>query len=263
MYFTASKVLWILAAPLNALVLLGLAGLVLLLTRFRRTGWWLVATCLGGIIVLGTLPVGTLLYRGLEDAVPRWQDDGRPIAGVIVLGGVFDAQTSDYRRQLTFADTGERLTAMATWVRNRPDLPVVFTGGAGNLVGTVPSEGEVLQRFVGELGIAQGRVLFETRSRNTVENALFTRDLLKPRPGDRFVLVTSAAHMPRALGIFRQAGLDVLPWPVDYRSRPLDDGVFSTNLVEGLSRVDLSLREWIGVVAARLLGQTPSLLPRP
>ncbi len=263
MYFLASKLLWFVAAPLNVLLLAAMAGVLLGLTRFRRTGWWLTLGSLVSIIALGMLPVGSLLLRGLEDAVPAWRDDGGPVAGIIVLGGGFDGSVALYRNQFSINEAGERLTAMASLARQRPDVPVVFTGGSGRLGERGPGEAGALKPFLAELGLPEGRVILEGASRNTLENALFTRDLLKPRPGDRFILVTSAAHMPRSVGLFRAAGFTVLPWPVDYRTSAIADDPISFSVAGGLSRLEAAVREWIGLIAARALGQTKELFPSP
>ena len=263
MYFLASKLLWFLTAPLNALVLLAFGGVLLGLTRWRRLGWWVALASLSAILVIGTLPLGKLVLRPLEERFAPWRDDGGPVAGIIVLGGAFDATVAEYRGQFAVNDAGERITAMAALARRRPDVPVVFTGGSGRLVVTETGEAEALGRHLGELGIGEGRIILESQSRNTRENALASFDLLKPRSGDRFILVTSAFHMPRSVGLFRAAGFTVLPWPVDYRTAsPASDGV-SFSIVGGFADLELAIREWIGLAAARAIGHSKDLYPAP
>lgn len=263
MYFLASKLLWFLTAPLNALVLAAFAGVLLGLTRWRRAGWWIALVSLSAILVIGTLPVGKLALRPLEERFVPWRDDGGPVAGVIVLGGAFDGTVAQYRGQFTVNDAGERLTAMAALARQRPDVPVIFTGGSGRLIVNEIGEADALRPHLGELGLSEGRILLESQSRNTRENALATFELLKPRPGDRYILVTSAFHMPRSVGLFRAAGFTVLPWPVDYRTAsPRDDGVVFS-IVGGFSDLELAIREWIGLAAARALGHSRNLYPAP
>ena len=104
----------------------------------------------------------------------------------------------------------------------------------------------------------------ERRSRNTQENAEFSKAIAKPSDGERWLLVTSAFHMPRSVGLFRKAGFAVEPYPVDWRvgstAKLLN---FSPLAVEGLERTDTAVREWIGLVAYWITGKIDALLPGP
>jgi uncharacterized SAM-binding protein YcdF (DUF218 family) len=121
-----------------------------------------------------------------------------------------------------------------------------------------------VSRFLQDAGVAADRIIVEGRSRNTHENAVFTRDIVKPKPGDRWYLVTSAYHMPRSMGLFRKAGFDVTAYPVDYRTRgPQDLTRLFERIPGGLARTDLGANEWIGLVAYRLLGRIDDVLPAP
>ena len=118
--------------------------------------------------------------------------------------------------------------------------------------------------FFGQQGLDLRRITFEDRSRNTVENALFSKALVQPKPGERWLLVTSAHHMPRSVGVFRAAGFPVEAFPVDYRTRGAIDLLrpFST-LGDGLRRTDTAMREWVGLLVYRLSGRTEALFPAP
>jgi uncharacterized SAM-binding protein YcdF (DUF218 family) len=115
-----------------------------------------------------------------------------------------------------------------------------------------------------ELGVPESQMIFEAGARNTYENALFTQALVQPRADQRWLLVTSAWHMPRAMGIFRALGMKPIAWPVDYRTsgtaddwRPPGDGS------RALRNVEAGLREWVGLLVYRLTGKTDALLPAP
>jgi uncharacterized SAM-binding protein YcdF (DUF218 family) len=105
--------------------------------------------------------------------------------------------------------------------------------------------------------------MLETRSRNTFENAVFTKAMVNPKPGERWLLVTSAQHMPRAVGCFRQAGFEVEAYPVAWRTRPRGRITFAGTLSGGLNTLDLATHEWIGLIAYRLTGRSGELLPAP
>ena len=112
-------------------------------------------------------------------------------------------------------------------------------------------------RFVARLGLAAGRVTVEDQSRNTVENAVFSKQMAAPKPGERWLLVTSAYHVPRSMGIFRMAGFPVEAYPVDWRTRGAEDALrpFPT-LAEGLRRTDTAVREWAGLIVYWLSGRS-------
>jgi uncharacterized SAM-binding protein YcdF (DUF218 family) len=104
----------------------------------------------------------------------------------------------------------------------------------------------------------------ERRSRNTLENAEFTKALLAPKAGERWLLVTSAFHMPRSVGLFRKAGFAIEPYPVDWRVGGRGD-LFALNNIalDGLGRTDTAMREWMGLIAYRATGKIDELLPGP
>jgi uncharacterized SAM-binding protein YcdF (DUF218 family) len=114
------------------------------------------------------------------------------------------------------------------------------------------------------LGVAPGRIIAEDRSRTTAENAVFTKALIEPKPSERWLLVTSAHHMPRAIGAFRQAGFPVEAYPVDWRTRgPVDFVRAFSSLGDGLRRTDTAMREWVGLLVYWLTGRSTELFPRP
>jgi uncharacterized SAM-binding protein YcdF (DUF218 family) len=126
------------------------------------------------------------------------------------------------------------------------------------------TEAEFAARVLESFGIPYGRVLLEDRSRNTVENAVFSKAMAQPKPGERWLLVTSAFHLPRAMGIFRKAGFEVEAYPVDWRTRGWEDALrpFPT-MGEGLRRADIAVREWVGLLMYWLTGQSTGLFPGP
>jgi uncharacterized SAM-binding protein YcdF (DUF218 family) len=105
--------------------------------------------------------------------------------------------------------------------------------------------------------------VIERDSRNTDENARFTKALMKPQPGETWVLITSARHMPRSVGIFRKEGWRVLAYPVDYLTpRSVGFGV-GFGLASGLAAVDTAAYEWFGLVYYRLSGRIDAFFPGP
>ncbi|WP_295555030.1 YdcF family protein [uncultured Hyphomicrobium sp.] len=267
MPFTLSKILGLLVLPSSIAVLLILSGLWMM--RRGEAGRLARRLATAGVLVLlvgGFAPVGNLLVLPLEQrfaGVPVPAADDR-VDGIILLGGFEDGWVSSGRGGLGLNEAGERITEGLRLALRHPQAKVVFTGGVGGLLSRDQEATQPVAKFLMDAGVARDRIVLESRSRNTYENALFTRDLVKPQAGERWYLVTSAYHMPRAMGLFRRAGFDVVAYPVDYRTRgPEDLTRFFERIPQGLLRLDLGTNEWIGLVAYRALGRIDELFPGP
>lgn len=266
MPYTLAKILALLAQPSSVAVFaLGLGVWLLARGRAPRLGRVLAWGGLALILLGGFTPLGNLLILPLEQrfaSVPPPQA-GERVDGIILLGGFEDAHVSNGRGGLGLNEAAERVTEGLRLALRHPEAKVVFTGGAGGLFATAEASGPV-GAFLSEAGVAPDRLILENRSRNTYENAVFTRELVAPEPGARWLLVTSAYHMPRAMGLFRKAGFDVVAYPVDYRTRgPEDLTRFFSRIPQGLMRLDVAANEWLGLIAYRALGRIDTLFPAP
>ncbi|PJG54475.1 hypothetical protein CVM73_14665 [Bradyrhizobium forestalis] len=264
LFFVLSKTLGTALLPINLLVELGILSVVLMATRFAALGRRLAVTTLVLMALAAFSPLGNLLIYPLESRFPAWDPSRGAPDGIIVLGGSVDTDLSAAHRTPVVAHAADRLFAPAELARRYPNARIVFTGGTANLVSTEAKEADYSAPILENLGIAKERLILERNSRNTWENAIFTRKLVSPKPGERWLLVTSAFHMPRSMGIFRKAGFDVEAYPVDWRMGGRDDLFSFTNMgADGLGRTEVAVREWIGLVAYRLMGRTGELLPGP
>ena len=250
--------------PINLLVELGIISVVLMATRYAGLGRKLAATTLILLALAAFSPLGNLLLYPLESRFPPWDPSRGAPDGIIVLGGSVDTDLSAAHHTPVVPHAADRLFASAELARRYPNARIVFTGGTANLVATDAREADYSAPILENLGIPKDRLILERNSRNTWENAIFTKQLVRPKPGERWLLVTSAFHMPRSMGIFRTAGFDVEAYPVDWRMGARDDLFSFTNIgADGLGRTDVAVREWIGLVAYRLMGRTGELLPGP
>lgn len=264
MFFIVSKMLGFFVEPSNFIATICTIGIALVLLNRQRAGTLLVSFGVLLFLVFGYSPISNVLMLTLTERFPKWQDDGRAPDGVIVLGGAIDADSSAARGSLEINGSGERVTAMLELARRYPNARIVFTGGPSSLFETTLSEaplaGDLLKRF----GVAADRIVLENDSRTTEENAAFTARLVKPKPGERWLLVTSAWHMPRSIGVFRKAGFDVEAYPVDWRTRGWVDATETFDTASsGLGRADAALHEWVGLVSYWLAGRTSALFPAP
>ena len=263
MFFYLAKILGFFALPSNLLITLALVGVALMGTKLARTGRRLVVVCLILLATIGLLPVGTALQLVLEERFPPWDAARGAPDGIIVLGGGIVSDLSAARGQAVFGRSGERLTAIAALAQRYPAARIVFTGGSSNLLFRDAIEADYALAVLQQLGVARERIVLEIRARNTAENATFTAALVNPQPGQRWLLVTSAAHMPRAVGAFRRAGFPVEAYPVDWRTSGLQDLMSIGPFAGGLRRADAAVYEWAGLVVYWITGRTSALFPRP
>ena len=264
MFFILSKTLGFFALASNFLISIGLIGLILLCTRFVRLASWLVVTCVVLIAIAGFSPLGNVLMLPLEQRFPPWDASRGPPAGIVVLGGAISPDVSMARGAVALNDAAERITVTAELARRYPDARIIFSGGTGSLMADAPAEAPVAVKELVALGVAHDRITAEEQSRNTIENAVFSQLLADAKPGERWLLVTSAFHMPRAMAAFRASGFAVEAYPVDWRTRgPVDAVEPFASLTSGLAMTDAAVREWVGLVAYRLAGKTSELFPAP
>jgi len=258
-----SAIVGTLALPGNLLLILLVGGLGLTVTRWRRLGRWLVLASVLAFACIAILPIGNWLLGHLENRFPPPKSMPAAVDGIIVLGGSVRSHITVARDQTALNGRAERLTGFLELARRYPEARLAFTGGTNAIGGDGPREADIARRFFAEQELDLDRVTFEAASRNTFENAELSFQKLSPSPDERWVLVTSASHMPRAVGCFRRVGWTVLPYPVDYNTKP-DVGFYLTlSLAAGLSALGVAVHEWVGLVTYRMLGRTDSLFPAP
>jgi uncharacterized SAM-binding protein YcdF (DUF218 family) len=263
MPYIASKILGFFLMPSNALVAAGLLGLVLMRSkRTVRAGQRLAAAALVLLLAFGLLPLGKLLMVLLEERFPPWDASRGAPDGIVVLGGVIEPEVVD-RPDSGLNEAAERITAIAGLARRYPEAKILYSGG-DILMRPGHSEAQAAVPLFESFGIPASRLILEDQSRTTAENATFSRQFAMPKPGERWLLVTSAWHMPRAVGAFRKAGFPVEAYPVDYRTpRGASLWLPFGSVSGGLHRTDTAVKEWFGLALYRLTGRSSALFPGP
>jgi uncharacterized SAM-binding protein YcdF (DUF218 family) len=265
MFYYLSKVFWFCMRPSGLLLILLVTAAALLYTRYQVTGRRLVVAAALLVVIGGLLPVGNWLILPVEDRFARPDLAGRKVDGIIVLGGMELARIAEGRGVHAVNEAAERLTEAAALSRRFPDAKIVFSGGALEIFSKPMITAEAAAMVFEDIGLpGDDRVILERKARNTWQNAVYTKELVAPKRGERWLLVTSAWHMPRAMGVFRKSGFDVEPWPVDYRTAGTEDLLMLSEAPsEGLRRLETAIREWIGLLAYWITGRTASLFPGP
>jgi uncharacterized SAM-binding protein YcdF (DUF218 family) len=264
LFFALSKTAGYMLLPSNFLIGLGLLGAILRVTRLARLGLRLMVIALVGLAICAYSPLANFVLYPLEQRFPKWDNSRGEPDGIVVLGGPLDADLSAAHGVPVIAGAADRIIGAATLAHRYPNARLIYSGGSPNLIFNDAREADYATALFQGLGIPKSRLIMERQSRNTKENAEFSRQIAMPKPGERWLLVTSAHHMPRSIGLFRKAGFAVEAYPVDWRVGTKED-LFKHHVVanDGLQLVDVGIREWVGLIAYRISGATHALLPGP
>jgi uncharacterized SAM-binding protein YcdF (DUF218 family) len=125
----------------------------------------------------------------------------------------------------------------------------------------MPTEAQVAEPYFLKSGISPQRLVLENKSRNTAENASYTKQLIDPLPNENWLLITSAYHMPRAMGVFCQQNWQVIPYPVDHQTTEVKYSPSRYSLINHADQLVMASHEWLGLLAYYLTGKTQQLLP--
>lgn len=264
MFFILSKTIGTMLTPIDLLIGIGVLGAILLLTRWAVFGRRLLVASVLPLALCGFSPIGKLLILPLEERFPAWDASHGAPDGIVVLGGAIEPDLSAALGRPALGHSADRIVATAELARSYPNARIIFSGGNADLIGDKsPKEADYALTMLEDLGVAKARLTAERQSRNTIENAEFAKAVAKPKDGERWLLVTSAYHMPRSMGLFRRAGFKVEAYPVDRRASRSEAFSFSSIAMNGLERTDVAMREWIGLTAYWLTGKTDHFFPGP
>ncbi len=259
--YLLSKILWFVLRPGTLALLLACVGLAAM-WRGGRWGRWPLLAGLGFFVAVLATPVAPWIVAPLENRFARPDPVPAHVDGIIVLGGAVDQNLTETRGIPALNGAAERMTEGAILARRFPEARVVFTGGQGSLVHGSLTEADVARGLWTALGVPQDRVVYEDAARNTFDNAVFSKRIVQPQAGQVWLLVTSASHMPRSVGVFRAAGWPVVPWPVNFRTGTSMAALYDAPFPERIGQFEAGLREWVGLVAYWLMGRTDAIFPR-
>jgi uncharacterized SAM-binding protein YcdF (DUF218 family) len=259
-FFAVSKLAWLVVDPGNLIVLVLLSAVVLGRMGYRVAARVLSGAMLALLLMLVVLPIDQFVARPLEDRFPH-PDLPACIAGILVLGGG-EMPVITGSRGVPAVRAAGRYIAVADLARRYPSARIMFSGGSGDLFRQTATEDLTAKQVFEELGLDPARITYEGRSRTTWENLQFSKALMNPKAGERWILVTAALHMPRSIGIADRLGWTMLPWATDYETADsLTRPAFS--LASSLTVVDAAGREWLGLAVYHVLGRTQAWFPAP
>jgi uncharacterized SAM-binding protein YcdF (DUF218 family) len=261
--FLISKLFWVFVQPLSAAFLLAAFSAVLALAGWRRLGGLSALMAALVLFVLLFTTAGTVALQVLEARFAKPAAEPTDPACMIVLGGAFDNQINTARGGMELNQSADRFVEALRLARNYPKARILVSGGDGSISGTYEGEARTAERFFSSFGISPDRLIEENTSRTTYENSLNTAGLLKAQGLGDCLLITSAFHMPRSVGLFAKAGITVVPWPVDYRTSGVEP--LSLDFTQPALNAQIgttAVREWMSLTAYYLTGRIGSLFPR-
>ncbi|MBB4571267.1 YdcF family protein [Rhizobium leucaenae] len=262
--FVFSKLVWIFGQPLSLAFFFGVSGLIGSLVRRRFVA---IASSLLSVLILFVAlytTAGAYIVQGLEERFPHPAADPADLKCMIVLGGATQNEVTTARGGYEMDSAGDRLVETLRLAQKFPQARIVVSGGDGSISGKYEGDAVISERFFVALGLSKDRLVEDTTSRTTFENAVNTKQLLAQNDLSGCLLITSGFHMPRSMGIFRKQGIDVVPWPVDYRSTGKETlGFDFTQPSLNAQLLATGVREWIGLVGYYAAGRTSALYPSP
>ena len=258
-----SKVFWIIFSPNRFLLLLLFVGVCFLYLGREKLGKKFVATVTAILLFTSLLPLETLMLVPLENRFPIPEPLPEKIDGVIVLGGSEIPMLTNIRGQVSLSDSVERLTTFVSLARRFPEAKLVYAGGQGAIDEQEYKSAHTAKLFFEQMALDTDRVLFDSQSRNTMENAQNALQLVKPEEREKWLLITSAWHMARSVGIFRKSGWQVIPYPVDFKTTGTAEFYLPIPSLARVNGFSNAIYEWIGLFYYWLLGRTSELFPGP
>jgi uncharacterized SAM-binding protein YcdF (DUF218 family) len=262
MHTVLSEAIGFLSVPSNVIASLAVISLLLIVLRLRSRAF--VTISLAALVLAALSPLGNALLTPLEQRFPEMKYPDQNIDGIIVLGGSYDSVSHAYASVIVLEEDTEPMAVIVDLARRYPQAKIIFSGGTGPSWGPGPSEAAIVKGYFVSFGIPAERISIEERSLTTEENASFTAKMVRPSPSSHWMLVTSAYHMPRAMGAFRKAGFNVVAFSVGQRTHGW--GQFwwpSSTATDNLRRLDVAIHEWAGLIDYRLSGYSDAWFPGP
>ncbi|MCG8635129.1 MAG: YdcF family protein [Desulfobacterales bacterium] len=262
-FFWASKLVWLVVRPDFLLVFFTLAGVFCLFAGAVKRAKLILSAVVLFMVAVTVLPMGQWLLSPLENRFPTNPELPENVDGIIVLAGAENAYRSAVWDQVELWDHSERLYYFMKFMRIYPDAAYLFAGDSGTLYRQEYKAADLARKMFGELGFDADKILFERESKNTYENGVNAYNLVKPEPDEKWILITTAWHMPRAVGVFENLGWDVIPFPVDHGTDITgDDRFFLTwEFTGNMKGLQTGIKEWVGLTAYYLTGRTSVLFP--
>jgi len=256
MEFYIAKVANYLLEPLYILsFFLVILIFLLLFTNFKKLTIFSAKLLLILFLFFGYIPLSNFLLNKLEDFIKPSKYPVQQLKGIVVLGGSFNSGLqSKERNEVSLNSSAERLTKVLEIYNKNPKVLILFSGFSNELKPQSWSESDMAKKFFLEQGVRSENLIFENKSRNTFENIIYSKDIIKTNKGT-WGLVTSASHMPRSYFGFKKQGLILEPISVDYRTGTSSIFWINFDIKKSLENWNIILHEVVGISYYKITGK--------
>lgn len=261
LFFYISKLIWLLVSPDSLLLILIITTLILLYIGKQQLAKILLTFTSSLLLLIAFIPIGEWLLYPLESRFQTNPTLPKNIEGIIVLSGAEDTVRSSLWNQVELGGAAERDLMFISLARQYPKAKLIFTGGTGSLTQQKYKAADVAKILFQQQGLDVNKIIFERESRNTYENVIFSKKIIKPMQNKNWILITTSWHMPRSVGIFCKAEWPVIPYPVDHSTKKGNLLRIDFNVLGNLNSLKIAIKEWLGLFAYYLSGKSTSLLP--
>jgi uncharacterized SAM-binding protein YcdF (DUF218 family) len=262
LFFYSSKIIWFVIEPSHLYLCLLSICILLLFTSYRKSARKILCVMLFFIWTVALFPVGSWLFYPLETRFQHNPKLPETVDGIIVLGGSISPSMSLYWQQIETNQYHERLTTFIQLAKIYPEAKLLFTGGSAAIKRNQPTEAEFARQYFIDSGVPGSRLIIEDKARNTAENIQYSKMLVTPKPDENWVVITTAFHMPRSIGLFCKQNWPVIPYPVDHATNPEKLFKLNFNLADHVSSLTDASHEWVGLLAYFLTGKIDQILPK-
>ena len=260
-FFYLSKIIWIFVSPDSLLVFLLISSFLLILFKRQKAANLLIGLITASTLFLSFYSVGDWMLYPLESRYQHNPQLPEKVDGIIILGGSVNPNLSVEWQQLETNLSHERLSSFIQLSQRFPDAKLIFSGGNASMDRNRPTEAQIVENYFLNSGISAERLYIENKARNTAENVTYSKQLTNPDSSETWILITTAFHMPRAMGIFCQQNWAVIPFPVDHQTFPPELYMAKFDLLGHASHLELAMHEWLGLLAYYASGKTNDLFP--
>lgn len=263
LFFILSKLFWAIISPDSLIVILGLGAWLAAAAGWLKAARRLASCVALMVVLISFFPLGEWLLAPLEQRFPANVALPANPTGIIVLGGAISPELTDIWKQPELGSAADRLTSFAYLANLYPNAQLLFTGGSGSVTQQEFKEAIGAQILFEQLQINDRAILYESESRNTIENVRNSKELVNPKINDEWILITSAFHMPRSVGLFCKQQWPVTAYPVDHQTKTGGLLRLEYNFAGNLALLKSATREWVGLITYRILGHTDQILANP
>ncbi len=259
MSFYLSKILLFFINPLHIILFFIFSGVIINII-FKNTFhklFYLIAFII--FFIVAVLPTGDLLYFQLEKKFHNPIVLPSQINGILILSGATNPQLSYVHNKIHLNGSVERLIESIILIQRYPEAKIIFSGGSGSSFDQELTHADVARKFFNQLNIDTNKIIFESKSRNTYENIIYSKKIAEPKSEDNWIIVTSASHMIRATNIGKKLGWHFFPYAVDFQTSKKITRLPSLNFLGNMSRFNASSHEWIGLISYYIMGRTSKI----